>query len=341
MGITGSLTSRRAHLIVPDDVETNETALTVEQRIRLRARIKEFENLILPGGKIRYLMTPQHVETIALDLTKKMGYTARSWPARMPDDREQKTMIGLAPWLEHQRDSGVMPAGSPTCPERFTHDELIRREAKGRTNWLMQWQLHVGDGELVTYPLRLSDLIVYPVNACKAPVTIQWGKRTNAGSTAVTDIPSVGLGDDCFYGPIYVDEKWEPYHTTKMFVDPSGGRGKDSTAWNIMGQLYGNLFLKRVNGYTGGHYTENLDKIAIDARDYYVQDIVIETNFGGDMLIQLLQPRLAKLFLKLCRPGQGLHRVEHHGPALRQPVLETRERVHRRTLHRKSGQDSD
>ena len=57
-----------------------------------------------------------------------------------------------------------------------------------------------------------------------------------------------------------------------------------------------------MNGYTGGHYTENLDKIAIDARDYYVQDIVIETNFGGDMLIQLLQPRLAKLFLK---PGDN------------------------------------
>ena len=301
LGITGQMEGRRANLIVPDDVETKETARTVDQRKLLRDRVSNFENIILAGGSIKYLMTPQHIETIASYLTKEMGYKARSWPARHPTIDERSKMLGLSPYLTNMVDSGEVKAGVPTCPLRFSNEELNARESRGRTNWFMQWQLYVGQGGSMMHPLKLSDLIVFPCNNEKAPSVIQWGTRHQNQSTALSDIPSVGLDDDCVYGPIYVDEKWLPYHTTKMYIDPSGA-GADETAWAIISQLYGNLFLKRVGAYTGGSKSDNLDMICHDARKYRVQDIVIETNYGGDMMMQLLQPKLQQLFIK---PGEN------------------------------------
>ena len=303
VGITGQLPGRRAHLIIADDVETYETALTLEQRARLRIRVKEFESIIVPGGQTKYLMTPQHLETIALPLTKQHGYAARSWPARYPKEDEFESILGLSPTLKQNLKRGLNNPGDPTCPIRFNNDTLIQKEAKsGRSYWLQQFQLHVGDAELTRCPLRLSDLIVYPVNPDKAPITIQWGKSTNQGSTAIQDIESVGLEGDALYGPIFVDtEKYEPYHCTKMFIDPAG-RGADENAWCIIGELFGKLWVKKIDAYTGGHNTENVDRMCHQARQYGVNDIYVEQQFGGEVLAELLRTRLGRLFVK---PGEN------------------------------------
>lgn len=310
IGIKGQRTGRRAHLILADDVETPETSETIEARQKLRNKISEFDRIIYKGtdadgddeedpGKIVYLGTPQHEETIYAELPSK-GYFPRTWPITYPANDEP--IINLAPMLERALARGEAKPGDPTAPYRFPRDLVAKIKAtEGPSGFAMQYQLHMGLDEENRYPLKLHDFIVLDVHPKIAPETIVWGRMSPRGSTACDDIPSIGLHGDMFYAPVLVDEKWSNYHTTKMFIDPAGG-ASDETAWCIIGMLNGYLYVKRVNAYSGAHSTENLERIADDAQQYRVNDIAIETNFGGSMMAQLLQPVLRTRFLK---PGEN------------------------------------
>ena len=71
------------------------------------------------------------------------------------------------------------------------------------------------------YPLKLRDFIVMSVHFDRAPRNVVWGT-----SSAIQDIPSVGIGTDKFYGPAFFDNEFEEYQERVMFIDPSG-RGAD------------------------------------------------------------------------------------------------------------------
>jgi len=295
-GITGQITGHRAGLIVPDDVETPETAMTREMRVKLRERVKEFDSILLPKGQTVYLGTYQNEESIYLDLAKS-GYAFRSWPARYPMPGD--ALLNFSPTLQRKLDKGEAKPGEPTAPLRFNSDDLSAREASvGRSTFAMQFLLHTNLSNALLYPLKMADFIVHPVHPAKAPRNIAWGKHAGNNSTAVKDVPGYGLADDCCYGPIYVDSDWLPYHGTKMFIDPSGGKNNDETAWAIVGQLHGYLYIKRVSAYRGPHSTENLASIASDALHHRVNDIIVEDNYGGTMLAQLLKPAVARLFIE-------------------------------------------
>jgi len=86
-----------------------------------------------------------------------------------------------------------------------------------------------------------------------------------------------------------VSEEWMPYRGTKAFLDPAG-RGKDEMAWAIIGQLHGYLYLKYVDGVKGGATEENLEKFVLSLREFDARELTIETNFGGEYLIPLIEP---------------------------------------------------
>jgi len=302
IGIEGQLPGIRATLIVPDDVETKENTITHEQRKRLREQVEEFEAILVPAGDVVYLGTPHHEDTLYDYLAKsadlQANYVFRTWPVQYP--REDEHVPWLAPALQQRLDDETALPGDPTWPERFSKEHLLGL-AVSRTSWLMQFMLVSDLGSIHRYPLKLDDLIVFSVHRDRAPISLAWGQQDSQGSTYLEDIPSVGLGKDGFRRPIFVHETWKPFHGCKGFLDPSG-RGEDEMAWAIVAQLHGSLFVKWVDGVQGGATTENLEKIVASLRDHDCRELYVETNYGGDMLIMLLEPIIAKFS---CRKGES------------------------------------
>lgn len=306
LGITGQIVGNRGSLIIPDDIETDETVLTVNSREQLKQRILEFENVRVPGSSVVVLGTPHHEDSIYNEF-ERIGYAIRHWPALYPKPHE--ATAELSPTLVKQMEKNPDLVGTSVSPGRFSDVYYADRLVKvGKANFAQQYMLRNDLSDAERCPLKLKDLIVYPVDASYAPIAISWGQSDHNGSTRIEDIPNFGLPGDGCYAPIFIHHERERYAGTKMVIDPAGGEGKtqgnrrkqrhDETAWAIVGQLNGYLFLKHVGGYRGGHDESNLRKIVKAARDYAVNDIYIEKNFGGDMLGQLLKPALSRAFLK-------------------------------------------
>jgi len=302
IGITGALPGGRSHLIIADDVETPENTLTREQRQRQRTRIEGYEHLLYPGGAICFLGSPQHEESTYDYLVEELGYQCRSYPIRYPSPDEK--VPDLSPMLRRDLDEGRAKPGDPIWPQRFGRDVILEKQTHGKTTFLMQYMLVSDLGDIHRYPLKLSDFIVFDVHPTRAPGTLAWGQSGHAGSTAIEDIPSVGFGDDQFYAPIMVAEKWHPYQGIKAFIDPAGGgksRNLDELAWSIVGQLHGYLYVKHVDGLKGGATSENVERIVLSLREHRATELYIETNFGGEMLIQLIEPVIRRFMLS---PGE-------------------------------------
>ncbi len=318
--ITGQLTGSRASCIISDDVETSQTTLTLQMRQRLREEVKEYENILIPGGDIIFLGTNHHVESLYTTLAEEAGYVFRSWPAQYPGG-EWAAPSDMAPELQEALDAGEVKPGDSVWPTRFTLDELIERQAaEGKSTYGMQYAMLTTLGDELRYPLKLADLIVFPVQRDKAPISIAWGtKNDHGGTTRYEEIPSLGFAGDCFYSPIMYDKTWEEYTGTYMFVDPSG-KGADSTAIAIVSHLAGRLFVKCVKGLEGGYSRDVLQDIVHHAQLHNVDRIFVEDNFGSAMFTALLEPILLEGYLEEGESPEhpngwrcGLEGVRVHG----------------------------
>lgn len=303
-GITGQITGSRATRIIPDDIEAKDNSFTEDQRKKLLTLVSEFDAIIMPGPKaqICFLGTPQTEESMYNRLIKERGFNCYCFPARYPKLEKRESYVlkrddgvrvdTLAPELRVV-DKQPTLSWKPSAPARFGETELMARESKGRSFFMLQYMLDTSLSDAERYPLKQRDLIVISVNRDKAPMTIQWGKHTD-GKNVRNDIPNVGFSGDHFMGPLFVDPEWRPYAASVLFVDPSG-RGKDETAWAIVKELFGYFYLLRVGGVAGDPATA-MAKIAKDAYDFNVNEIVVEPNYGGVVWINAFQPILAKAF---------------------------------------------
>lgn len=301
-GITGQITGSRATCIIPDDIETKDNSYTEDQRVKLLRQTNEFDAILVPGptAVILFLGTPQTEESIYNRMIKERGFNCFCWPARYPkaDKRESYRLRRengdvvdiLAPALR-EIDRNPSLAWKPTAPTRFGEAELASREAKGRSFFMLQFMLDTSLSDAERYPLKQLDLIVMAVNLHKAPMTVQWGKHTD-NKNVLHDIPNVGFSGDHFLGPLFVDDEWRPYSASVLFVDP-GGRGSDETAWAIVKELFGYMYVAKVGGLAGDPATA-MEMIAKDAYEHRVNEIVVEPNYGGVIWINAFQPILAK-----------------------------------------------
>ena len=288
-GFLGALSGTRASLIIPDDVEQDNNTMTRAARVLLEKRAEEFEHIILEWGDICYLGTDHHEESLYEKLEGK-GYTFRAWPIRYPTAAEAGRIPGLAPRIVERLEKGINKPGDPLWPERWDREGIADAELRSKHTFQMQRMLIRGLAAEEMYPLKLADLMVFDaMHRDIAPATMVWGKRDSNGSTAVEDIPSVGFGDDQFYRPILPDDRWLPYQGSKAYLDPAG-RGKDEMAWAIVSQLHGTLFWKYVNGLQNGASLENLEKVVLSLKEHDARELWIETNFGGEFLIPLIEP---------------------------------------------------
>ena len=284
VGITGQITGSRADTIIPDDIEIPHNSDTQGKRERIAELIKEFDAVVKPGGRILYLGTPQTEQSI-YNLLPDRGYVIRVWPARVPADT---TRYGtrLAPYILKIMESG-QAVGSSTDPKRFSDEDLVSRELSyGKSGFQLQFMLDTTISDADRHPLKVADLIVYPVDGWRGPTDLVWASDP---ANVRNDLPCVALPGDRFHKPAWVCGDFAEFSTTVMFVDPSG-RGRDETAYAVVKELHGRLYLVASGGYRGGGYDDAvLVGLCEVAKKHNVKLILVEPNYGGGMFTKMLQ----------------------------------------------------
>jgi hypothetical protein len=284
VGITGQLTGGRADLILPDDIEIPKNSATQLQREKLLEAVKEFSAVLKPGGKVKYLGTPQTEDSLYEKLPER-GYEIRIWPADIPE-KPDLYRGRLAPIIMRAIARGV-PALAPVEPSRFPMPELRSRMAEyGRSGYALQFRLDTSLSDIEKHPLKARDLIIEGLDDEMAHMKYVWGHESR-----IDDLPSWGLPGDCFTTAAYRVPEMGRYHGCVMAIDPSG-KGKDETAYSIVKLLNGTMFLVANGGFLDGYGDATLRALSALAKHYRVTDAVSEENFGGGMFSSLLKPHL-------------------------------------------------
>ena len=136
------------------------------------------------------------------------------------------------------------------------------------------------------YPLKVNDLIITDVDVDLAPEKIMWSSDPSFENK---DIPNVGLGGDRFHKPFKILGDMIEYTGSVLSIDPSG-RGKDETGYAVVKMLNGQLFVPEAGGLKGGYDEQTLKQLVYIAKTNKVNKIIIESNFGDGMFMELLKP---------------------------------------------------
>lgn len=291
LGVTSQLTGSRADIIVADDIEVVGNSATQGMRDKLGEQVKEFDAIIKPDAdsRVLFLGTPQCEDTIYNKLTDR-GYRKQIWPAKYVTAKvNQNTYDGtISPICVDDEK-----AGDSTEPLRFSDIDLAEREASyGRTGFSMQFMLDTRLSDLDRYPLKTSDLIVMSVDPEMAPEKLVWARDPKLEWDS--SVPNVGLSGDRFYRPMETIGDYIPYTGSVMSIDPSG-RGRDETAFSIVKMLNGYLFVSDGGGLQGGYDDTTMKALAMKAKQHKVNAIVVESNFGDGMFVELFKPVLTKV----------------------------------------------
>lgn len=296
-GITGQITGGRADFIIPDDVETVDNSATPLQRQKLLDKVNEFIAIIKPEPwtSVYYLGTPQTINSIYYDLAYNRGYDLWIYPAEYPEDIEAYKG-NLAPNIVQELIDNPGLVGEPTDPQRFTYEVLREKESNStKAYYKLQYQLDPALSDADKYPLKLKDFIVLPsIDPRVAPISLAWGNSPQ-NRLKDKDIPSVGINNDGYYAPIFCSDKWEPYTMKRLIIDPSG-RGADETAYCVLKELNGMIYIAEWGGTTRGYDQETLLSLATIAKKHEVNEVVIESNFGDGMFSTLLGQVLARVY---------------------------------------------
>lgn len=296
VGITGQLTGSRADIIIADDVEIPSNSATQGAREKLWTLVQEFAALLkpLPTSRVIYLGTPQTEMTLYKELEDNRGYTTIIWPALYPRSKEEDMYYGerLAPMLRTEYiefPEGLM--GQPTDPVRFDMDDLRERELEyGKAGFTLQFMLNPNLSDAEKYPLRLRDAIVAALDLEKAPMHYQWlPNRQNL----IEELPNVGLKGDDLHSFHSCSQNTGQYQQRILVIDPSG-RGKDETGYAVLFTLNGYIYLMEAGGFRDGYSDKTLEALAKKAKQWKVQTVVFESNFGDGMFGKVFSPILLK-----------------------------------------------
>ena len=294
VGITGQITGTRADLLISDDVEVPKNSGTQMQRDKLAEAVKEYDAILKPNGQIIYLGTPQN-EASLYNTLQQRGYVTRIWTVLYPETSAERQSYGdtLAPFIANRYDENPEKwAGKPTDPERFNEIEIAKRKLSyGRAGFALQFMLNTNLSDYEKYPLKVSDLIVAPLDYHETSTKWSWA---NGLQQRLQDIPCVAMKGDLYYGPLSRSEDTVPYTGTVMAIDPSG-RGSDESAYAIIKYLNGYLFLMDIGGYEEGYSDYTLTMMAQKAKFWGVNEIVVEANFGDGMFTKVMTPIFSKI----------------------------------------------
>lgn len=288
LGISSQLTGSRADIIVADDVEVPNNSATQGMRDKLDEQVKEFEAILKPldSSRVLFLGTPQCEDSIYNKLRER-GYNARIWPSEYPDESEVISNYGgdLAPLIADNIDETT--TSTTTEPLRFTDMDLEERKMSyGRTGYALQFMLNPKLSDADRYPLKINDLIIMDVDVDTAPEKVLWSSDQDQADRT---LPNVGLSGDRYKRPAKTIGDNIPYTGSVLSIDPSG-RGKDETGYAVVKMLNGQLFVPDAGGIRGGYDEVTLKRLVSIAKDNKVNKVVIESNFGDGMFMELIKP---------------------------------------------------
>ena len=288
LGISSQLTGSRADIIVADDVEVPNNSATQGMRDKLDEQVKEFEAILKPldSSRVLFLGTPQCEDSIYNKLRER-GYNARIWPSEYPDESEVISNYGgdLAPLIADNIDETTV--STTTEPLRFTDIDLEERKMSyGRTGYALQFMLNPKLSDADRYPLKINDLIIMDVDVDTAPEKVLWSSDPDQADRT---LPNVGLSGDRYKRPAKTVGDNVPYTGSVLSIDPSG-RGKDETGYAVVKMLNGQLFVPDAGGIRGGYDEVTLKRLVSIAKDNKVNKVVIESNFGDGMFMELIKP---------------------------------------------------
>lgn len=298
VGIGGNLPGKRADLLIADDVESPKNARTATNREVLRQQIKEF-SAICTNGRIVYLGTPQTGESIYNDLPAQ-GFEIRIWPGRFPNAKEMESYGDmLAPSIRSaiERDGNLTlgggltgTRGQPTDPILLNEETLRNKEKQGAAYFQLQYMLCTAISDEMRYPLKPKNLIVMRLNGRMLPthvvrgMTPEYLKQYQSGNVKVM-----------VSSPQEVSKDVATCTHRRMRIDPAGGGANgDETAFAVVDQLNGNIFVRCVDAVPGGFDESALKKLA-DVVAFWAPDVLdVEKNFGNGAFMTIILPLLRK-----------------------------------------------
>ena len=260
-GIGANITGLRADVVICDDVEVPNTCDTAPKRADLRARLRELEYVVVPGGLQVFVGTPHTYYSIyANEPRPEIGET-------------QATLAGFGrlevPLLDAQ--------GRCRWPERFTPErvEAIRRRT-GPAKFDSQMMLRprsIVEGRLDPERLRLYDAdLLYTEGNHETRLTLADRRLVSAS---------------CWWDPSYGSpSKGDASVVAVVFTDDQGGY------W-----LHGLRYLQHDPSLADAvdEATQLCRQVAAFARDLYVPAVSLETNGLGRFLPGLLRQELRAL----------------------------------------------
>ena len=293
LGITSQLTGSRADLIIADDIEVPNNSATQTMRDKLSEQVKEFDAILKPldSSKVLFLGTPQCEDSIYNKLRER-AYSVRIWPSRYvtPQTNEKRYNGHVSSLCV---DSDGAKEHRSTEPSRFSDIDLEERLVSyGRSGFNMQFMLDTRLSDTDRHPLKLNELLVMDVDDKVAPESLVWAQ--NPDLVWDSSVPNVGFTGDRYYRPFKTLGDMIPYTGSVMSIDPAG-RGKDETGYAVVKMLNGNLFVPDAGGIQGGYSEEVLKTLAIKAKQHQVNTIVVESNFGDGMFVEIFKPILTKI----------------------------------------------
>lgn len=342
-GVFGQMAGSRANVIIADDIEVPKNSYTQTMRDRLSDAVREFDAILMPEGtrRIIYLGTPQCEMSLYNDLPSR-GFQFRVWPCKYPDASLVEYYGGsLAPFIIQQmKDSPGAQIGDPTEPSRFDEIELSERELSyGRSGFALQFMLDTRMSDALKYPLKLSDLIVTDIDTEMAPVKLYYNSGPEFEISA-QDLPMVGLSGDRLYRPFKISKDTRSFQGSVMAIDPSG-RGRDETGYSVVKMCHGNLFLPANGGFLGGFEKDTLVKLAETAKAHAVNEIIIESNFGDGMYLELFKPVLNKIYPCIVTEVRNNIQKERRIIDVLEPVLNQHRLIVDPKVIRKDARETD
>ncbi|MDE3021841.1 MAG: phage terminase large subunit [Pseudomonadota bacterium] len=252
--------------------------------------------MLVPNGEIIYLGTPQ-TEMSLYNYLPERGYDIKVWPARYPNTKQLKQYRGrIADRIVNILKLNPKLAGTSTEPTRFSDIDLREREASyGRAGFSLQFMLDTTLSDQDRYPLKLGDMVVTDLDKEVGPVKIVY-----AGDKAheIQGLEAFGFPGDRWHSPMWIstdDQGMTSYQGKVMFIDPSG-RGKDETGYAVVFQLNGMMFLMDAGGFIDGYSPATLESLAEKAKEFQVNSVVVEDNFGDGMYKELFKPVLSRIY---------------------------------------------
>jgi len=291
LGIESSMQGRRADLVIADDIESSKNSRTPVQRDKLLHYTKDFSS-ICQNGAILYLGTPQSGDSIYNSLPGR-NFEVRIWPGRYPTPEELPGYGGkLAPMILERIEEdpslqtgggAAFNRGKPTDPELLGEAKLVEKEIdQGPSYFQLQHMLCTELTDKERYPLKIQDLLVYPLDREEVPGKFRWAA---VPENRVDHVPQSAITDEYFYRASADTSEYFKYTKKIMYVDPAGGgQNGDETAFVILYYCNGYIFVMDIGATKGGWSEQGFAHLSDAYNAWDCGTAYVEKNFGHGAL---------------------------------------------------------